>query len=86
MSTATIAPTLGTIKRHTGIAGQIAYTVTVAYPGEDSAPVTFTGNTDGGPVVMVTPSTPGGTFVYDPQRFGRFSAEWVRRFFGITPA
>jgi hypothetical protein len=76
------APVLGKIVRHSGIAGQLAYSTSVTYAGEPSSVVTFTGNVYGGPVVMVTPGMPRGTFVTDPERFGSFGPAWVRRFFG----
>lgn len=62
-----------------GVAGQVSYTATVKYEGEEPSSVTFVGSTYGGPVVMVTAA--GQTFVTDPGRFGRFSAAWVRAFF-----
>jgi hypothetical protein len=74
-------PTLGPILRSNGVAGQIAYSVSVTYPGEDSSVVTFVGSVYGGPVVMQTESNPRGVFVKDVERFGKFSPEWVRRFF-----
>lgn len=76
-----VKPTLGTIRKEAGIAGQVAYSVTVTYPGEDQRTVRFVGSVYGPPIVMVTPSNPGGTFVQDPGRFGEFGPEWVRRFF-----
>lgn len=78
---------LGKITRENGVAGQIAYSVNVSYP-EDNNPdarpyrVTFVGNSFGGPIVMITRGNPSGTFVRDPERFGPFGPEWVRRFFG----
>ena len=81
-STLDTRPTLGRIVRHAGIAGQLAYSVSVTYPGEGASVVTFTGSTYGGPVVMVTPGMPRGMFVTDPDRFGAFGPAWVRRFFG----
>jgi hypothetical protein len=75
------APVLGRIVRHSGVAGQLAFSTTVAYPGEAATVVTFTSSTYGGPVVMVTPSMPRGIFVTDPDRFGSFGPGWVRRFF-----
>jgi hypothetical protein len=74
-------PILGKIKRHNGIAGQLSYTVDVTYPGEPSEQLTFVASSYGGPVVMVTPGNPGGVFVTDPERFGKFGTDWVRRFF-----
>lgn len=67
-----------------GIAGQIAYNVTVRYPDElggTTHVLTFASSRHGGPVVMVD-ETFGQTFVSDPDRFGRFSPRWVRLFFG----
>lgn len=79
-----MTPTLGRIRRSTGIAGQIAYTVRVRYSDEDASSVQFLGSTYGpyGPVVMVTPAFADGVFVDDPGRFGLFGPSWVRRFFG----
>jgi hypothetical protein len=77
-------PTLGRIVRHAGVAGQLAYSVSVAYPGEAASVVTFTGSVYGmpGPVVMVTPGNPRGVFVTAPERFGEtFGPSWVRAFF-----
>lgn len=73
-----------TIRRITearGVAGQIAFSAFVTYPGEDESCVTFVGNVYGGPVVMVTEGNPRGTFVTDPGRFGEFGEAWVRAFF-----
>jgi hypothetical protein len=75
------SPILSRIKRYNGITGQMAYDVTVTYPGETPEPVTFVGSVYGGPIVMVTRGNPGGTFVTHPERFGPFGPEWVRRFF-----
>lgn len=74
------APTLNKITRHNGIAGQVAYSVDVTYPGEDTARIEFVGSVYGGPVVMVFPNG-AQTFVTDPERHGTFGREWVRRFF-----
>jgi len=71
--------TLSKITRRSGVAGQIAYGVTVTYPGEAPSALTFVGSVYGGPIVMVTDA--GQTFVEYPARFGRFSPTWVRRFF-----
>lgn len=73
-------PTLGKISRQAGIAGQISYSVPVTYSDEPTSTVQFVGSVYGGPVVMVTPASQ--TFVTDPNRFGKFGPEWVRRFFG----
>jgi hypothetical protein len=77
----TMVATLGTVRRHAGIAGQVSYSVPVTYPGEPTETVTFVGSVYGGPVVMVTGSDMQ-VFVKDPARFGKFGPGWVRRFFG----
>ena len=77
-------PALGRIVRHSGVAGQLAYSVAVTYPGEPARVVTFTGSVYGapGPVVMITPANPRGMFVSSPERFGAtFGPAWVRSFF-----
>lgn len=74
-------PTLGPIKRHTGVAGQFAYSTWVQYPGEPASEVTFVGSAYGGPVLMQTPGNPVGVWVEDPNRFGKFGPAWVREFF-----
>lgn len=71
------------IKRETGVAGGVAYRVTVRYPDEPASTVVFAGNTAGqpGPVVMITPGNVQ-TFVTDPGRCGsRLDESWVRVFF-----
>jgi hypothetical protein len=75
------APTLGPIRRHAGVAGQLSYSVSVTYAGEPAELVTFVGSTYGGPVVLVSGQ---GTqlFVTDAERFGPFGPAWVRAFFG----
>lgn len=79
MTETRVAPTLGTIRRHNGVAGQFALAVTVTYPGEDPRIVEFVGSCYGGPVLMVTDH--GECWVTDPGRFGEFGKDWVRRFF-----
>ena len=74
-------PTIESIKRHAGVAGQISYEASVSYPDEPASSVTFVGSAYGGPVVMVLPSG-NQTFVTDSERFGEFGERWVRRFFG----
>ena len=71
------------ITRQNGVAGQLAYTAKVRYPDEDPSELTFVGSVYGGVVVMVTEAFPRGVFVTDPSRFGKFSPQWVRRFFGV---
>lgn len=75
---------VGKITRTNGVAGQISYATVVTYPGEEGGKVSFVGSTYGGPVLMLTPGCPDGVFVTDPARFGKFSPEWVRRFFGSS--
>jgi hypothetical protein len=72
--------TLGPITRTNGVAGQFSLSVPVTYPDEPTEVITFVGSVYGGPVVMVTP-TGTQTFVTNPSRLGKFSPEWVRRFF-----
>lgn len=74
-------PLLENITRQNGIAGQLAYGVTVTYPDESPERIVFVGSVYGGPVLMQTPANSAGIFVVDPQRFGKFGPEWVRRFF-----
>lgn len=76
-----MTPKLSKITPHKGIAGQISYDVTVTYPDETPEELTFVGSIYGGPVVMITPSNPGGTFVTEPGRFGSFGIAWIERFF-----
>jgi hypothetical protein len=76
-----------------GLAGQIAYTVTVKYPeplpkrGEFMT-VTFVGSTYGKPgvVTMVWTDSTGHEVqehVSAPERFGRvLDVDWIRRFYG----
>lgn len=74
--------TLSGITKQTGVAGQIAYSVTVTYENEEPYDVRFIGSVYGGPVVMETNGRQ--TFVTNPDRFGDFSekpVEWVRKFF-----
>ncbi len=73
-------PTLSKVTRRAGIAGQFEVSAEVTYPGEAPETIRFIGSTHGGPVVMVTP-TGAQLFVSDPDRFGAFGTEWVRRFF-----
>lgn len=75
------APKIGKIKRTNGVAGQISYSTTVQYPEEPPMKVQFVGSVYGGPVVAISPGF-GQTFVSDPNRFGKFSPAWVRRYFG----
>lgn len=80
-----VTTTVKTVTRIAGIAGQVAYRVTVQYEGADWSELSTCelvgSEVYGGPVVMVAPSG-AQTFVTDPGRFGLFGREWVRRFFG----
>lgn len=77
-----IKATLGNIRRTAGVAGQVKYSVPVTYEGEAPQAVQFVGSIYGGPVLMITPGNPRGTWVTDPSRFGlKFSPDWVRAFF-----
>lgn len=71
--------TIHSIKRTRGIAGQIQYTATVQYEGEEPSIVSFVGSQFGGPVVMIQPSG-AQVFVTNPGRFGHFGEGWVRNF------
>jgi hypothetical protein len=64
-----------------GVAGQYGYSVAVTYDDEPTETVTFISSVYGAPIVMITPGNPGGMFVRNPERFGEFGPEWVRRFF-----
>lgn len=77
-----MAPTLGKITRHNGIAGQYCYSTVVTYDGERPRRIDFVANVYGSPIVMVDTSTGYQTTVDSPDRFGKFGPEWVRRFFG----
>lgn len=68
------------IKRTDGIAGQVQYTAVVEHEGEEPHTISFVGSTYGGPVVMIT-GVGGQVFVTNPERFGKFSEQWVRNFF-----
>ena len=67
------------ITRHNGVAGQLAYTAKVRYPGEDPSELTFVGSVYGGVVVFI--SDKFEVWVTEPSRFGKFGKGWVRRFF-----
>lgn len=72
-------PTIHSVRKSAGIAGQFSVTADVEYPGEPRRALTFVGSVYGGPVVMRTEGME--TFVSDPGRFGDFGETWVRRFF-----
>jgi hypothetical protein len=71
-------------RRINGVAGEFAYRVTVSYPGEDDAVLTFQSSEYGPPIVMVTPGIPGGVFISQRvlDRIGsKLTPEWIRAFF-----
>lgn len=73
-------PTMGKIRRHNGVAGQYAYTVTVTYPGEEPLALTFIGSAYGHPTYLEM-GNGRQVFVRDAGRYGpKLSPEWVRRF------
>lgn len=83
MDTMSESPTIHSVKRRAGVAGQFSVIVEVEYPGEPMHVVEFVGSTYGGPVVMILP---GGaqTFVSEPGRFGEFGEDWARAFFAAA--
>jgi hypothetical protein len=83
MTDESAGPVLGEITTERGVAGQVAYRVTVTYPGEDPRPSRFVGNVSGGPV-WAELGAMGGVWVTDPGRFGEFGREWVRRFYAAS--
>lgn len=74
-------PVVERITSNVGMAGQIAYTAHVRYGNEPVQYVSFASSRYGGPVVMVTENMES-VFVTEPERFGRLSPRWVRRFYG----
>ena len=79
----TDSPTVTSIKRHAGVAGEYSFTAVTTYQGEVPSSVTFVGSVYGGPIVMVMPS---GQQVMVSRRVtdrigSKLDAEWVRRFF-----
>lgn len=73
--------TLGPIRRHSGIAGQYAYTVLVTYPNESTHETVFVGSTYGGGVTMIHPGL-GSLQVFDAGRYGAtLNPDWVRAFY-----
>ncbi|GAB4584428.1 hypothetical protein [Nocardia sp. IFM 10818] len=73
-------PTLGKIRRITGIADQVLYEVPVAYPDEPTKVVSFVRRSPHGPIFMYLEPF-GWCRIEDPNRFGDFGPEWVQRFF-----
>jgi hypothetical protein len=76
------APTILSVRKSAGIAGQFSVTARVAYPDEPARDVTFIGSVYGGPVIMRSDGRE--TFVTDPARFGEFGEAWVRAFFAAS--
>lgn len=77
-----LRPAVSDLRRHVGVAGQIAISVLVSYPDEVPYPLTFVGSPSyGGPVVMID-QRGFQCVVTDPSRFGPFGKEWVRKFLG----
>jgi hypothetical protein len=79
----TMAPSIDNIRKHTGIAGQYSYTVTVTYPGEPPHVVEFLGSIYGGPIVAILSE---GLQVFVSRdvtdRIGAIlTAQWVRDYF-----
>lgn len=71
------------IKRHMGIAGQVAYTARVRYPDEAPHDVTFVSSIYGGPIVMCTGDLQVFVDRAVKDRIGStLNPEWVRKFFG----
>jgi hypothetical protein len=82
MTTITAAPVVERITSNLyGIPGQIAYTAAVRYGSGPVQFVSFASSRHGGSVAMVAEGQPV-EFVPDPDRFGRLSPRWVRRYFG----
>lgn len=74
---------IGKIKKKGGVAGQVAYDLTVQYEGEEPTKVGFVGYAYGSPGTVVAISPAGRqTYVSAPERFGdSFDEAWVRAFF-----
>lgn len=76
-------PTIESVRRERGVAGQYAMTAQVRYPGEGVQQVTFVANVHGGPIVMITPDRTQ-VFVSEDviARLGRkVDRTWVEGFF-----
>lgn len=76
-------PKIVDIHRRNGVAGQVAYRVTVDHGPDNGGQTTceLVGSTYGspGPVVMITSVQ---SFVTDPGQYGEtFDRDWIRRFF-----
>jgi hypothetical protein len=75
------------VKRANGVAGEIAVSGLVTYPGEDARWVTFVGSAYGGAPVMIMGRNRYDrpqSFVREPSRFGTFEADpvaWFHSFF-----
>lgn len=78
------APTVTSVKRYLGVAGEYGYRATVQYPDEPGSVVAFQSSVYGPPIVMLTNGMPGGVFVSERvlDRIGRkLDESWVRAFF-----
>jgi hypothetical protein len=73
---------IGKIKKSAGVAGQVAYDLTVQYPDEEPTKVGFVGYAYGAPGTVVAISPAGRqTYVSATERFGDvFNEDWVRAF------
>ncbi|KZM68852.1 hypothetical protein AWN90_13770 [Nocardia terpenica] len=76
-----MTPTLGKIQRTNVIADQVMYSVDVTYPGEPTKEIAFLRNSRGTGHVFMHLDPFGWTRVENPDRFGKFGPEWVRRYF-----
>jgi len=76
-----LTPEVHGIARHLGVAGQVAYTATLTYPGAAQTTVTCTGSRYGtpGPVFMTWGDDV--ILVDSPERFGPwFDRSWMHNF------
>lgn len=63
------------------VLAQLVYVATVRYGDSEPITVVFAGHKAGGPVA-VTNDAGLTELVTDPDRYGRLSPRWVRRYFG----
>jgi hypothetical protein len=78
-----MGPTVLSVKRIGGVAGNYSLRATVEYPGERPSTVEFVGSVYGGPIFMVTPD---GTQVFVSSRVtdrigSALTPAWVAEFF-----
>ena len=80
-------PTIASIRRRSGVAGQVSYTVTTRYEYGPEVKTVFMGSVYGtpGPVQCFNANLSGfdgPVFVDEPARFGdTFDEMWVRRYY-----